>query len=108
MPDRDHPEPCSRCGATRQVVWAHAFDEWLCAECRHNRTYKLLAESVTAIPVDDMDDEDGASPFDTSFLAPDTCRICDRPVPFHRMDCPCFPWSTVIIEPAAAFRITGI
>jgi hypothetical protein len=90
------------------VVWAHAFDEWLCAECRHTRTYKLLAESVTAIPADDLDDEDGASPFDMSFLRPETCGICDRPVPWHRMDCMCFPWGAVINEPLNAFLIAGI
>jgi hypothetical protein len=79
-------------------VWAHAFDEWLCAECRHTRTYKLLAESVTAIPVDDLDDEDGASPFDTSFLRPDVCELCDRPVPWHKLMCPVAAYGFVAHE----------
>jgi len=76
---------CDRCSATRQVLWAPAFDEYLCAECRQVKSYKVLDEVVTPLPVAEAGD--GESPFDTSFLAPDECELCNRPSPWHQMMC---------------------
>ena len=101
MPDDDHAA-CASCGSTTQVNWSPVHG-YTCAECRRVKTYGMLDEPVTALPVADGDDD--PSPFDTSFLAADECSLCKRPVPWHRMDCLCFPWDAVMNKPAA---LTGL
>ena len=38
----DDTEPCDGCERTRDVTWSHAFAAWLCQQCLHWRTEKLL------------------------------------------------------------------
>jgi hypothetical protein len=82
MDDEPIP-PCAYCPSITQVSWSELFG-WACPECRKQRTYRMLDAEPTAIP--DRGEAD-ASPFDTSFLGPHECELCNRPSPWHQMMC---------------------
>lgn len=48
----DDPAPCRFCSSTNQVTWSLVFGH-ACASCRQQRTYQMLGEPVTALPVRD-------------------------------------------------------
>lgn len=48
----DDNRPCTFCGATKQVIWSQVLS-YACASCRQQRTYDMLAQPVTPLPVRD-------------------------------------------------------
>jgi hypothetical protein len=66
-----------------------------------------LAGDDDTVIVADMDA--ALTPDPPVSFAPETCGICGRPVPWHRMDCLAFPWDAVMNKPVTStFLIAGI